>query len=414
MSASRQKIAENWSLTHTAEYAIIPYGKAGMRRLKMFEKYKKQREERGFLGMSGKEVTRIVILVLFGIIFLVFVSLQWPATSKKPPEEEGVVVPQVRRAGDREAPAAFEIEKEKGLLKQRETGEIPLAPGPLEYPKPPTPFVEEPGIWSQVDDNAVNVLEEKPLNYALHQINSMTQEEIEKRVKEDGNLTEDQYCRNPAKYRGKFVSITGTLIELEWNRLPPNRSGLNMVWVGTLYNQQNMTYRKYYFYVTRKDAEYITNKYAYAQGLARNGDLVRLDGIFVKLYRAEVEGGNGAVLTFPFVVGRELIKIEEPTYKDIYSSYPWFLSMTVVMSIMALAAGVIFIAARRASKARIEFKKGLLHKLGKRVNNEFIRAHSKRHKVDQPIECDIEGSGPESEPTSGESPAAPHPGEPET
>lgn len=360
------------------------------------------------MGMTGKDITKFFFIAFLAILCLVVISLMWPTfrTRRAEVKEEGVLVPQERRAGDRDAQKAFEYEKRKRITETEEEGEVPLTPKPLEYPEPPTPFVEEPGIWSEVRDEAPNVLEEQPLYYALHQINSMTQDQIEKRVKEDGDLTEAEYGTNPAKYRGKFVSIAGTLIELEERDLPTNnRSGLNQIWVGTLYNQRNKKFRKYFFYVARKDMDYVTQTYCRAKELSRNGDAVRLDGVFVKLYRTEIEGAGGGTVIYPFIIGRELVIIKEPTYTELY---PWG-AMSVVAAIIGGIFVVIFFAVRRDIKGDKKFKREMHEKLKKRIDDEFIKTHSKRHKIDIPGECTKEepGSGPD--PRSPETPAPPKP-----
>jgi hypothetical protein len=372
--------------------------RAGYRRIEVFEKYKERQKDKGFLGLTSREVTRLFFVGFLVVLCFVIISLMLPTVRTKPPaeEERGVVV---RRAGEPGAQKAFELETERLLREARERGEIPSSLEPLEYPPPPTPFVEEPGIWSQVKDEAVNVLEEPVLYYALHQINSMTQEEIEKRVKEDGSLTEEEYGRDPAKYRGKFVRIEGNLRWLDTRPLSPNRSGVSRRWDGMIYNQQNKKFRNYYFYITRKDGDYITYDYCRAKDLSGNGDVVRLDGIFVKLYRTEVESTPGLTVTYPFIIGRELVKIKEPTYSELYS---WGLP-SVVAGIIGLVIVVIFFAVRRDIKADKEFKREMHGKLKKRVDNEFIRAHSKTHTEDKPGECG-----------KGEPPQKPEPPSPET
>jgi hypothetical protein len=368
----------------------------------VFEKYKERQKNKGFLGMTNKEVTRLFFVGFLAVLCFVIISLMLPTVRTKPPAEEEEGVP-VQRAGEPGAPEAFEIEKERLFREEQARGEVVPTLKPLEYPEPPTPFVEEPGIWSQVKDEAVNVLEKEPLYYALHQINSMAQEEIEKRVKEDGNLTEEEYGKAPAKYRGKFVSIAGNLRILEDIPLSPNRSGVNRIWLGTLYNQQNKRFKNYYFYVTRKDGDYITYDYCRAKDLSGNGDVVRLDGIFVKLYTYEVEGVRGVIMTYPFIIGRELVKIKEPTYSELYS---WGLP-SVVAAIIGLVIVVIFFAVRRDIKADKEFKREMHGKLKKRVDDEFIRAHSKTHRGDEPGECGSVDTVQKPEPPSPETSAPP-------
>ena len=370
----------------------------------MFEKYKERQKDKGFLGMTSKEVTRLFFVGFLVVLCFVIISLMLPTVPTKQPgeEEEGLMVTP-ERVGDQGGLKALEFERERLIKEARERGEIPSSLEPLEYPPPPTPFVEELGIWSQVKDEAVNVLEIPVLYYALHQINSMTQEEIEKRVKEDGNLTEEEYGRAPAKYRGKFISIAGNLRELEARPLSSNRSGVNQIWDGALYSQQNKKFRKYYFYVTRKDADFITQAYIKAKNLSGVGDVVRFDGIFVKLYRAEAEDAPGWIETRPFIIGRELVKIKDPTYSEIYS---WGLP-SVVAAIIGLVIVVIFFAVRRDIKADKEFKKEMHGKLKKRVDNEFIRAHSKTHTEDKPGECGKGDTVQKPEPPSPETSAPP-------
>jgi hypothetical protein len=212
------------------------------------------------------------------------------------------------------------------------------------------------------------VLEDHVVDYALHQLNSMTQEQIDKKVIEDGDIPPSDYTEHPEQYRGKFVSITGTLLTLENRYIPgETRSGVNQIWIGNIYNQRQKNYRKFYFYIFDKDREWVTEQETRRKRLSKNGDLVTLNGIFIKVYRNHTEGGG--IEAYPFIVGRRLHLSKEPTYQE---SYPW--SMLAVVGV--LFGGVFaffFLAMRRDSKMDEEFTQSRKRKRAKLVSNEEVR-----------------------------------------
>ncbi|MFH1423315.1 MAG: hypothetical protein ABIH42_11480 [Planctomycetota bacterium] len=331
----------------------------------MFEKYKTQNKERSYWGMSTKETIKVFLIILFAALCLIVLCMEWP-TPPTQQEREEITIPVNKRVGDIDSQRQFEDIKQR-MIDEQQTDDTLTG---NDYPEPPTEFAEEPDIWNQVRDEAINVLEEPVLYYVLHQINSMTQEEVEKRVKQDGELTENEYGNAPGKYRGKFISVEGTLVELENRPIEPNRSGLNQIWVGRIYNQQNKKYNNFYFYITRKDMQYITQTYCKAKDLTRNGDTIRLDGIFVKLYRTEIEGAAGAVITYPFLIGRELIKIKEPTYEDVYPKGP----IAVISLLLMLFIVAIFISIRKDKKSEEETKKKFLQHKHKHIPSKLRKS----------------------------------------
>lgn len=401
----------------------------------MFEKYRDLKDKRKHLGMSKREYYKFLFMGLVMVIVFVVLVLQWgPSSGKKegteveigddlPRDRRGM---EVRRAGDPEAQKKFyeELAKSRRLQEAaergtpgdegtKEAGQEGEKPGNTEdaagtgeklalpkIPEPPTPWKAEPEIWKQVDDSLADRLEEQVVDYALHQLNSMTQEEIDKKVIEDGEIPASDYTENPEQYRGKFVSITGTLLTLENRYIPGDtRSGINQIWVGNIYNQRQKNYRKFYFYIFDKDREWVTEQETRQKCLSRNGDLVTLNGIFVKVYRNHTEGGG--IEAYPFLVGRRLHLTQDPTYEE---SYPWGM-LAVVGVILGGVFVFFFLAMRRDRKVDEEFTQSRKHKRAKLVDNEQVRkavAHSKGNNPPEGVKPDAS-----TESQSGQEGAAP-------
>ncbi len=377
----------------------------------MFEKYKDLKDKRKHMGMSKREYYKFLFMGLVLVACFVVIALQWGPTSKpKEGTEIGIDddLPknrrdmEIRRANDPGAVKKFyeELAKSKRQLEKSEQGttkdegngknegddgktgqttDKAAKPRELELPDippPPTPWKAEPEIWKQVDDSVADKLEEQVVDYALHELNSMTQEEIDKKVMEDGNIPPSDYTEHPEQFRGKFVSITGTLLTLE-NRCIPGetRSGVNQIWIGNIYNQRQKNYRKFYFYIFDKHREWVTEQETRQKQLSRNGDLVTLNGIFVKIYRNHTEGGG--IEAYPFIVGRRLELTKDATYEE---SYPW--GMLAVVGV--LFGGVFlffFLAMRRDRKMDDEFTQSRKHKRAKLVSNEEVRKAVAKKKI---------------------------------
>jgi hypothetical protein len=358
----------------------------------MFEKYKELKKKRDHFGMSKREYYKFMFMILIMVVCVVAIFMVWP----RPDSHEGTQVDipvtgdarielpreQGIKAGSKEAKDKFDELRDK-LIQQRQdsegdTGELKLP----EIPKPPSPWEPDEEIWKQVDDAAMDQVEEQVILYALHQLNSMTQEEILKKVAEDGSIPPSDFMEHPADYRGKFVSITGTLMSLENRILAPNRSGLNQYWYGLLYNQRQNPYRKFYFYIFDKDQEWLTQEEARSRDLSRNGDLVTVNGIFIKLYRNRTEGG--AILTYPFIVARKLERARGITMRGQWQ-YSWVM-LTVMGAVLGGVFIFFFIAMRRDRREGEKFLHSRKYKKAGLVKNEVARkvAAKAKSKSSQP------------------------------
>jgi hypothetical protein len=285
-----------------------------------------------------------------------------------PKEDPGAVPMKVQKAGDKSAKKEFDrilddIRKTRG----EDSGKPENIALP-EIPKPPTPWKEDAEIWKQVEDATLDQLEWQVILYALHQLNSMSQEEIKQRVAKD-NVVPADFMEHPEDYRGKFVSITGTLMNMGNQYIDSNRSGLTQYWDGLIYNQRHKTYRWFYYYYFDKDREWFSQQDARNRDLTRNGDLVTINGIFIKLYRNCTEGG--ATVTYPFIIGRRF----EPA-KGLTMKGQWQFSWGILTVIGVVIGGVfifLFVAMRRDRKESDSFLHSRKHKKAGLVNNEQLR-----------------------------------------
>ncbi len=343
----------------------------------MFEKYKDTKEKRSHFGMSKKEHYKIMFMALITLGCLVVIVLQWggPSTSKEGtpveiPRGQRIQVPGGDlRAGSREARDRFDQLKDR-LVRERAQppgeGEKLVLP---EIPKPPTPWEPDTEIWKQVDDAKIDQLEEQVILYALHQLNSMTQEEIKKKVEEDGYIPAADFIEHPEDFRGKFVSVTGTLQTMQNWVKSPNRSGVNQYWDGLLYNQHLDPSRRVYFYVFDKDREWLTQEQAMARKLTKIGELVTIHGIFIKLYRSTTEGG--VVMVYPFIIGRKLEKARGITMRGQWQ-YSWPMLVFIGAGLSAVFI-IFFFAMRRDRKSTDAFLHGRKYKKAGLVSNELAR-----------------------------------------
>lgn len=362
----------------------------------MFEKYKELKKKRTHLGMSGKEYFKFVIMVLVALACLVVLMYAWPRA--EPEEGTPVEIPRdigriemptgETKAGEAGTQDRFEKLRDQLLNRRREAGDESGELALPEIPKPPAPWEPDSEIWKQVDDASTDQLEEQVVLYALHQLNSMTQEEILKKVEEDGNIPPSDFMQHPGEYRGKFVSITGTLMYMENQILPPNRSGLNLYWYGLLYNQRHKPYRKFYFYIFDKDREWLTQQEARSRDLSRNGDLVTVNGIFVKLYRNCTEGG--AIMTYPFIVARKLEPAQDITLRGQWQ-YSWVM-LTVITVVLGGVFIFLFIAMRRDRKEGDAFLHSRKYRKAGLVTNEQARKAAAKAKGKDAVSAGSEAS----------------------
>ena len=106
-----------------------------------------------------------------------------------------------------------------------------------------------------------------------------------------------------------------------------------------------------------------------ARKLTRNGDLVTIHGVFVKLYRNTTEGG--VVMTYPFIIGRKLEKAEGMTMRG-HWQYSWPMLAFIGAGLSAVFI-IFFLAMRRDHKTSEAFLHGRKHKKAGLVSNELAR-----------------------------------------
>jgi hypothetical protein len=167
---------------------------------------------------------------------------------------------------------------------------------------------------------------------------------------------------------------------MENQYLDSNRSGLTQYWDGLIYNQRHKTYRRFYYYIFDKDREWFSQQEARSQELTRNGDLVTLNGIFVKLYRNSTQGG--ATMVYPFIIARKFEQGKGLTMKG-----QWQFSWGILAVIGVVIGGIfvfLFMAMRRDRLDSESFMSTRKHKKAELVNNESLREAAARAKGKTP------------------------------
>ena len=242
----------------------------------MFEKYKEKEKEYRYWGMSKGDLVRLVFMIGAFIFVIAMIVVVLPRIVPPPPGKSGEIVrvQPPRTAGEPGAKAWFEkIKREK--LRQLQAKQ-------KEPPKPKEPFKPNAKLLNEIrDDDYVADLE--GVTYLLHKLN------WERRPLEEGGDV-SAALREPARWRGKVVSVAGRLLSLEKKRLRENPSGLTEVWVANVRTKAGRV--TCYFYEKE-------SVFASAEEFPEyQGDEVRIKGLFLQRLRE----GRGVV------VGRRLMR----------------------------------------------------------------------------------------------------------
>ncbi len=304
-------------------------------------------------AVSSGEKRRIVfLLIALGFlawwVFSSLLSLPDPdapdSATEAPPEAGGPVNVSFERArlmledGETADTVKHKIEAEEAA-----TSSAPETP----EPDPIAPFVENRDVLATVEDRKVDVIEDDAYYYLLHQVASLSDDEIAKLA--DGKIGFDQLKADPAAYRGKFVTVRGRLLN-SWQEVTnrwPNKANAPWIWMFTLLDG-NKPIR---VAVLDKEREYVVG--------SQGGEPVEVTGAFFKVhaYLSESEE-NTQPFEMPFIIARRVRPIRGPTFIE---SYPYGTAYTAVGAI-ALTALVLAIALWRGKKASAELDRQLLEK----------------------------------------------------
>jgi len=330
----------------------------------MFEKYRKKKEQMEFIGMrKGEYIRFIAMLIVMGIIVLFLFIVLPDYFIKKDREMRGLPTgdhKEVRppkeipkRIGDKytEEYKRYLNEKLKALKEDDTADSDILEP---KVPPPREPFKENPEIWKKVVDRA-DYIPADVQEYVFHMLNSMTQEEIEKRAEAISLKTA---VSNPEAYRGKFVHVVGRLINLEnrYVKKKDNPSGVTQFWLGRLWRIDDP--RTVLFYIFDKDREFECDPYM--------GDDVELTGVFVMMLNSDYET---MTMVEPFVIGRKLKIYRSPS---MFENFPW-VTMLIIGAVMVGLLMFFILKARAELKETGEF----IQKVRAKMMNAAVARHKK-------------------------------------
>lgn len=353
----------------------------------MFEKYKKKREQMEFMGMRKGEYIRFVaMLIVMGVIALsmffilpkYFVEkvkaregLPTDKTMKVTPPPEKVP----ERIGDRFTKEYVDFLNKKLKEKGKTSGGDILEP---KVPPPRKPFKENPRIWDKVVDYA-NYVPSDVQEYVFHMLNSMTQDEIDRRAKA---IHLKEVLRNPKEYHGKFIHVVGRLLNLE-NRYVKRKdvpSGVTQFWLGKLWRIDEP--KSVLFCIFDKHKEFECDPYM--------GDDVELTGVFVMMLNSDYETKT---VIEPFVIGRRL-KIHRS--RSMFEDFPWVTMLIIGAAMLALLMFFIL-------KARTELKQTerFMQKVRARMM-ETAMAHQKKDEDSEADNKPIQGEDKTEEQTASE------------
>ncbi|MHC4660070.1 MAG: hypothetical protein ACYS8W_00150 [Planctomycetota bacterium] len=305
--------------------------------------------------MSRKEM-RYVFAMILVFLLMCFVIVDQLFLKKKPEEPESV-----------SATVGENIPQFEGTETGRKTsdsGEPDLDDVPTGPPPPPTPFEEDVKIWDMVDDDAVNVIEDDPFYYALHQINSMNQSEITARAKAD-SITIEKLVENPAACRGKFITFQGGYIRELYSiaEKKDNRSGIKQFWIGTVYNARINRFFDVYFIDKQRAFDWNPH--------TGRKDVVKATGVFLKKYR--FTNARDTVGSNYVIIARMLEEGEEAELESGWNSPLLWIAGAIVIILLPILFILMRIESRKASESEHAFKA----KHRRKIDNQFARGQVK-------------------------------------
>ncbi len=254
-------------------------------------------------AMSRGERTKLVVMVaVFGLAAGLLTSLKTPGGGTAP---EGIEVsPGPRAAIDPGMTPRTGQDAVKALatLQRHEQEQAARTGG---QPAPVTTFVYDPTIVAQVQDGALDVVEEPAFYQLVARLHFMSDEELERAPELHGGFTFEQLKSPEGRdaARGRFIHLKGELLIPLFQRVLeryPNETGTDLAWVwqGVL---RSSDYRGYFVTVTDKDLD------------PDPGEPIELVAAFLKAYRFETAEG---IKTMPHVIAKRVRRLPPLVQRD--------------------------------------------------------------------------------------------------
>lgn len=294
--------------------------------------------------MSRGETFRLLGMVFFLVVMtgFMFSFLRWA-----PVPEDGEPLPTTT--------THFPVHPERP---KDPSAAMPLPPElPPPLPAEVPPFEPDAQALAGTQDFSPG-LDDPALYYLLHQVATMTQEQIEARA-DTPRRPKDFWFEGEA-LRGQWFRVRGTLLDFfPWLlETIPNRTGLQMVYRGVLIDSGN---RPFQFLVLEKDKEYLDGK-----------ENVELSGVFYKVLTFRTRHDIYDTGNHPIFIARKIVPYRKPTLAE---SYPWGFSTVagavVVLAFLSMVVAVLVMLRadrRRMTEFRARFRRP--------VRNEDLRTHT--------------------------------------
>ena len=201
-------------------------------------------------------------------------------------------------------------------------------------------FTFDPEKLQEVQDGALDVVDEPALYHLAAYVRSLSDEDVQQELETKGSWTWKQLNTETGRdaARGKFKTIQGRFLIPLWQRVLeryPNEADLAWVWQG-IFRVQN---RGYFVTITDKNFE---------PEIGLSGTIVELDAAFLKGHAYESELG---VKRMPHVVARSMRKVTPPKQWDYMNSELIWGSVVA----FALIGALVFAYARASSRSEKKF-----------------------------------------------------------
>lgn len=329
--------------------------------------FKKGAPRRPPQGLSVSEMRRIyLLLVITGFVVLVMFLLHR-------------VILQAPQAGTGEA--------QGDLIPRRPPPAVPKARPPSEPAPTPLASASQEEEWNRaleefrVPDPNEKIVKESNgfLTLLRHFVTVLTPEEASRRV--DPALKVSHLFHKPDEHRGKFLRLTGRLIQLYTERIEcTTQTGHDVVYLAIIEaHEMHQPSRTVWLYLPEKPRDPATGKEITFRTYLRNGvefidENVEVEGMFLRPYRYETHGDNPRVATFvtaAALLGKNLRLYTPPPAPDNRTAFIFFVAGigTVLVAIIILG-GFMY---RKHSSGSIHLK---LHELRRKKKSESTREKS--------------------------------------
>ena len=196
-------------------------------------------------------------------------------------------------------------------------------------------YLDDPSCLDQVKDRQA-YQEPKAFYYLVNLVRGLGQAEITRRAEENEDLTPGAIEQSPARARGRFVTVEGSLILTQRHNKPPNIAGIDTL----------------YWCVLRTPGGQVFWVYTLEEpGTLRRKDVVRAYGVFLKsrYYTSQRKFERTSLV----MVARRLVRVE-------YKHSPHLALALVVIGLVTLAGLIIgVIVERRKSREAGRHVRGL-------------------------------------------------------